>query len=32
MLYDNLEEWNGVGHGREVQEGEDLCIPMTNPC
>ena len=21
-----------VGEGREVQEGEDICIPMTDSC
>ena len=21
VLYDNLEGWDGVGHGREIQEG-----------
>ena len=26
VLCDNLEGWNGVGGGREVQEGEDMCI------
>ena len=24
MLRDNLEEWDGVGDGREVQEGGDM--------
>ena len=28
MLYDNLEGWNGVGGGREVQEGGDTYVPM----
>ena len=32
MLCDNLEEWNGVGGGREVQEGEDIFIPVTDSC
>ena len=22
------EEWDGEGRGREVQEGEDICVPM----
>ena len=26
MLCDNLEGWDGVGGGREVQEGGDICI------
>ena len=25
-LCDNLEGWNGVGGGREVQEGQDISI------
>ena len=25
-----LEGWNGMGHGREVSEGEDICIPMAD--
>ena len=28
MLCDNLEGWDGVGHGRETQEGGNTCIPM----
>ena len=28
----NLEEWDGEGGGREVQEGGDICIPMADPC
>ena len=28
MLCDNLEGWAGLGGEREVQEGEDICIPM----
>ena len=28
----NLEGWNGVGDGREVQRGEDNCIPMADSC
>ena len=27
-LCDNLETWDWVGGGREVQEGGDICIPM----
>ena len=26
MLCDNLEGWDGVGDGREVQEGGGMCI------
>ena len=29
MLCDNLEAWDGVGDGREVQERGDICVPMT---
>ena len=28
----NLEGWDGEGGGREVQEGEDICTPMSNSC
>ena len=28
-LYNNLEEWDGEGGGRELQEG-DICIPMAD--
>ena len=24
----NLEEWDGVGNGREVQKGGDICTPI----
>ena len=30
MLYDDLEVGDGIGGGREAQEGEDICIIMTN--
>ena len=26
----NLEGWDGVGDGREVQKGGDICIPMAD--
>ena len=32
MFCDNLEGWDGVGCGREVPEGGDICIPMTDSC
>ena len=32
MLRDNLEGWDGVGGGREAQEGEVICIPMADSC
>ena len=32
MLCDNLEGWDGVGGGREVQEEGDICIPMADSC
>ena len=28
----NLEEWDGEGDWREVQEGGDTCIPMADSC
>ena len=32
LLYDNLEGWDGVRDEKEVQEGEDICIPMADSC
>jgi len=32
VLYDNLEGWDRVGGGREVQEGGDIYIPVADPC
>ena len=31
-LCNKLEGWDGVGDGREVQEGGDICIPMGDSC
>ena len=28
----NLEGWDGVRDGREVQKGEVTCIPMADSC
>ena len=28
----NLEEWDGAGDRREVQEGGDIFIPMADSC
>ena len=28
----NPEGWGGEGDGREVQKGEDKCIPMAASC
>ena len=28
----NLEGWDGVGNGRKVQKGGDICIPMADSC
>ena len=28
----NLEGWDGEGNGKEVQEGGDICTPMTDSC
>ena len=27
-----LEGWDGEGDGREVQKGEDICIPRADSC
>ena len=32
MLCDNLEEWDGEGDGRTVQEGGHLWIPAADSC
>ena len=32
VLFDNLEGWDGVGSGREVQEEGDMYIPMADSC
>ena len=32
VLCDNLEEWDGLGGGRELQEGRDVSTPMTDSC
>ena len=32
VLCDNLEGWDGVGSGREVQEGGDIWIPTADSC
>ena len=31
-LSDNLEGWDGVKGGREVQEEGDICFLMANSC
>ena len=31
-LWINLEGCDGVGDGREVQKGGDICIPMDDSC
>ena len=30
MLCDDLEGWDEVGGGKEVQEGMDICISMAD--
>ena len=30
MLYDNIEEWDRVVDGRDIQERGDICISMTD--
>ena len=32
VFCDNLEGWDGVGDGREVQEGRGLCILVPDSC
>ena len=32
MLCDNLDGWDRVGGGNEIQEEWDICIPMTDSC
>ena len=32
MFCDNLEGWDGVGGGREVQEGGNIYTPVTDSC
>ena len=29
---DNLQGWDGVGDGRGLPEGRDLCIPVADSC
>ena len=31
-LCDNLEGWDGLGGGKEVQEGGDIRIPVADLC
>ena len=32
VLWDNLEEWDGMGGEREVQEGGNICIFLADSC
>ena len=32
VLCDDLEGWDGVGGGKEVQEGGHICISMVDAC
>ena len=32
VLCDNLEGWDEVGGGKEVQEGRDILIPVADSC
>ena len=32
VLCDNLDGWDGVGDGREVQKGGDMWIAVTDSC
>ena len=29
---DNLKGWDGMGSGREGQEGGDMCVPLADSC
>ena len=29
---DNLEGWDGVGGGRKIQQGGEICTPMADSC
>ena len=31
-LYNNLEGWDGLGGGREVYEGGDICTLVADSC
>ena len=30
MLCDDLERWDGMGSGREAQEGGDICVLLAD--
>ena len=32
VLWDNLDRWDGVGGGRQFQEGGDIYIPIADSC
>ena len=32
MLCDSLEGWDGVGGGREIPEGGDMCVLLADSC
>ena len=32
MFLENLEGWDGVGGGREVQEDKDVHVPVVDSC
>ena len=32
VLCVNIEEWDGIGGGREGREGGHICIPMADSC
>ena len=31
-LFNNLYGWDGVGNGKEVQEGGDICVLLVDSC
>ena len=32
MLCDNLEGWDGLGNGKEVQQGGNTCVLTADSC
>ena len=32
VLCDNLEDWDGVGHGAEVQDRRHVCVLVADSC
>ena len=32
MVCDNIEGWDGVGGGKDLQEGGNICVLMADSC